>query len=429
MGKEGKTLKRRLTAAIFLIAAVSLLLSGVVGVFVFRDREIGAARESLEEMLALMDAQHYDTDPSALLEQFSKAAPEKRFTAITSDGTVVADTAVDPEGLEDHADRPEIIDALHTGYGEAIRASGTVGVRMLYVARQFTDGMVVRIAMPLSSVTSMMWRSMTGFLCACILALILALLLARKLAGRTAKPVEQAEVAIAEVDEKLQTSRSEFTANVTHELKTPLTSIKGFTDMILSGIVKDPEDERRFITMIGVEADRLIYLINDVLKLSELESVAISQPSESSEMFSVAQDVAELLRPTAENVTIEVEGTPCWANISAGRLREIVVNLVANAVKYNVPGGKVTVTVGHAQEGQVFLRVADTGIGIPEEAQPHVFERFYRVDKGRSKKAGGTGLGLAIVKHITALYGGTIELNSKVGEGTVITVTLPAAQE
>ena len=428
MEKGGAVLKRRLTAAIFLIAAVSLLLSGAVGIFTFREREIQTARESLVELLALMDAQSQDTDPAALLEQFSRAAPGKRFTAIAADGTVVADTAADPDGLEDHAGRPEIADAMSTGSGEAIRASGTVGVRMLYEARRFTDGMVVRVAMPLSSVTSMVWRSAAGFLCACVVALILAFLLARKLAGRTAKPVEQAEEAIAQVDEKLQSSRSEFTANVTHELKTPLTSIKGFADMISAGMVQNPEDEKRFITMIGVEADRMIQLINDVLKLSELESVAISQPNEAAELLSVARDVADLLRPTAEDVTISVEGPECRGNISPGRLREVILNLASNAVKYNVPGGSVTITVGAAENDRVFVRVADTGIGIPEEAQPHVFERFYRVDKGRSKKAGGTGLGLAIVKHITVLYGGTLDLKSKVGEGTTITVTLPAAR-
>ncbi len=428
MKKEGTLLKRRLTAAIFLIAAVSLLLSGAVGMFTFREQEIQAARESLADLLALMDAQSQETDPDALLEQFSQAVSGKRFTAIAADGTVVADTAADPDSLEDHTDRPEIADALRTGSGEAIRSSGTVGVRMLYEARRFTDGMVVRVAMPLSSVTSMVWRSAAGFLCACVLALVLAFLLARKLAGKTAEPVEQAEVAIAQVDEKLQSSRSEFTANVTHELKTPLTSIKGFADMLSAGMVQDPADEKRFITMIGVEADRLIQLINDVLKLSELESVAISQPEEAAELLSTARDVADLLRPTAGDVTLAVEGEECRGGISPGRLRELIVNLASNAVKYNVPGGRVTITVGRAERGRVFLRVADTGIGIPEEAQAHVFERFYRVDKGRSKKAGGTGLGLAIVKHITVLYGGTLELKSRVGEGAAITITLPAAR-
>ena len=429
MKQRGNPLKRRLTIWIFCIAALALFLSGAAGVITFREQELSSSRQTLEELLSLMDAQSQQTNPVALLEQFSKAAPEKRFTAVATDGTVMADTAVDPTEMEGHADRPEIIQALETGHGEAIRASDTVGIQMLYVARRFTDGVVVRIAMPLSSVTVLVWRSVAVFMLACAVALMLAFLLSRKLAGKTAEPVVQAQEAIAQVDERLQTSRSEFTANVTHELKTPLTSIKGFSDMLATDMVTDPEDRKRFITLIGVEADRLINLINDVLKVSELESVAIARPDEMAEMLSVVREVAGLLRPTAGDVSVTVTGSEQWANISPDRLRELVENLISNAVKYNVPGGSVTVTVGEgAKSGTVLLRVADTGIGIPEEAQPHVFERFYRVDKGRSKKAGGTGLGLAIVKHTTALYGGTIDLKSRVGEGTEITITLPEAK-
>ena len=428
MKETGNALKRRLTLAIFCITALALILSGLVGLGSFRNQELAAARSTLEELLSLMDAQSHDTDPEALLEQFSKAAPGKRFTVVGVDGTVVADTAADPSTLEGHANRPEIEEAMRTGHGEAIRSSDTVGVQMLYEARRFTDGMVVRVAMPLSSVTTMAWRTAAGFLIASAVALLLAFLLSRKLAGRAVEPVEQAEEAIAQVDEKLQSSRSEFTANVTHELKTPLTSIKGFADMITSGIVKDPEDQRRFISMIGVEADRMIQLINDILKLSELESVASSQSEEKAQMLSVVQEVAEFLRPTAGDIVIDVEGAECAANISPDRLKELAINLVANAIKYNVPGGSVMISVGERENNQVCLCVADTGIGIPEEAQPHVFERFYRADKGRSKKAGGTGLGLAIVKHITVLYGGTIDLESNVGKGTTITIRLPAAR-
>lgn len=429
MRKERVGLKHRLTISVFLITALALLLSESVGIYMFREREIRTSRENLTELLALMDAQSYDTDPIALSQQFSAVAGGKRFTVISADGAVLADTLADPGQLEDHGDRPEVLQALETGQGEAIRHSGTVGVQMIYEARRFTDGMVVRVAMPLSSVTSMVWRSMAAFAAAGVLALVLAFLLSRKLAGHAARPVERAQEAMAQVDEKLQSSRSEFTANVTHELKTPLTTIKGFSDMILSGMVTNPEDERRFITMISVEADRMIQLINDILKISELETVAISQPDESAALLADLMDVADLLRPTAGDVSITVEGEECLANIAPKRLRELTMNLMSNAVKYNVPGGKVMAQTGRAGEGQVFLRVSDTGIGIPEEAQNHVFERFYRVDKGRSKKAGGTGLGLSIVKHVVALYGGTIDLKSEVGKGTEITITLPAAKQ
>lgn len=429
MVQNGSKLKRRLTLAIFGITVLALLLAGAAGLHAFRNQELDAARETLEELLRLMDAQSQDTDPQGLLAQFSAAAPGKRFTAVMADGTVVADTAADPSALEGHAGRPEIEDALKTGRGEALRASDTVGVQMLYVARRFTDGMVVRVAMPLSSVTAVALRTALGFAAAAAVGMLLAFLLARRLAGSTVRPVTQAEQAIAQVDEKLQLSRSEFTANVTHELKTPLTSIKGLADMITSGIVAEEADRQRFIAMIGVEADRMIRLINDILKISELETVAAAPDGESAPMLRGAEEVAELLRPTAGDVEITVDGAECRAGLSAGRLRELLMNLMVNAVKYNVPDGRVQVTVGRAEQaGRVFLRVEDTGIGIPEEAQSHVFERFYRVDKGRSKKAGGTGLGLSIVKHITALYGGTIELSSTVGEGTTVTITLPEGE-
>lgn len=428
MGKDELHLKRRLTTAVFCITALCLILSGLVGIFVFREREIDTARQTLTETLALMDAQDPVTDPQALAQQFVAATVGKRLTVISPDGEVLVDTSADADAMEDHANRPEIAKALRDGQGEAIRISKTTGEQTVYVARRFADGVAVRVSMPLSSVMSMVWRSMAGFFCACLLALALAFLLSHKLAGHTAKPVERAQLAMAQVDEKLQTSRSEFTANVTHELKTPLTSIKGFSDMILSGMVRNPEDERRFITMISVEADRLIQLINDVLKISELETAAVSQPEEAAGVLTDLQAVADLLRPTAGDVTIAVEGTECEANISPARLRELTMNLMSNAVKYNVPGGSVTAATGYTEDGRVFLRVSDTGIGIPEEAKPHVFERFYRVDKGRSKKGGGTGLGLAIVKHVTALYGGVIELKSEVGKGTEITITLPAAR-
>ena len=428
MGKQDLRLKRRLTAAVFCITALCLFLSGAVGIVVFREREIETARQTLTETLALMDAQDPVTDPQALVRQFSTATEGKRLTVISADGEVLVDTKADADEMEDHASRPEIAEALQSGQGEAIRVSKTTGEQTVYVARRFADGVAVRVAMPLSSVMSMVWRSMAGFFCACLLALALAFLLSHKLAGHTAKPVERAQLAMAQVDEKLQTSRSEFTANVTHELKTPLTSIKGFSDMILSGMVRNPEDERRFITMISVEADRLIQLINDILKISELETAAVSRPEEAADVLTDLRDVADLLRPTAGDVTITVEGAQCEANISPARLRELTMNLMSNAVKYNVPGGSVIATAGPTEDGRVFLRVADTGIGIPEEAKPHVFERFYRVDKGRSKKGGGTGLGLAIVKHVAALYGGVIELKSEVGKGTEITVTLPAAR-
>lgn len=222
--------------------------------------------------------------------------------------------------------------------------------------------------------------------------------------------------------------RSEFTANVSHELKTPLTSIKGFTDMLASGMVGSVEDQKRFLTMIGVEVDRLIDLINDILKLSELESVAIEQCEESSDVLNAANEVSAFLDPVAKKagVAVSVSGEHVNAAIPLDRLKELLLNLMENGIKYNEPGGSVKASL-ETEEDFVRITVSDTGIGIPEESQSRVFERFYRVEKGRARKNGGTGLGLAIVKHIVVLYGGRMALQSELGKGSVFTVRLPRA--
>lgn len=241
-----------------------------------------------------------------------------------------------------------------------------------------------------------------------------------------------ASVLITDVTElkRAEGIRSEFTANVSHELKTPLTSIKGFTDMLASGIVVSPEDQKRFLTMISVEVDRLIDLINDILKVSELESVAIDQCEETSEPLAAANEVAAFLAPVAQKaqVAVQVKGEAFETAIPYARLKELLLNLMENGIKYNEPGGRVDVAL-EQEGGFARITVSDTGIGIPEECQARVFERFYRVDKGRARKNGGTGLGLAIVKHIVVLYGGRMALQSKLGEGSSFTIWLPLAEK
>ena len=222
--------------------------------------------------------------------------------------------------------------------------------------------------------------------------------------------------------EKREKLRREFTANVSHELKTPLTSILGISDMLKNGIVK-PDDIKDFGADINNEAERLISLVNDIIKLSELDEGAAGE-IETVDLYKTANEVAKSLAKVAEKrgVIITVEGES--AEITAGEslIFEMIYNLCDNAVKYNKEKGSVTVNVGN-KDGAAFVTVKDTGIGIAPEHTERVFERFYRVDKSRSKQSGGTGLGLSIVKHIAASFGGTITLNSTLGEGTEITVT------
>ncbi len=572
-------MKKRIIGATLLTVVFALLISNVVGVLMFRSREMDAARSTLQELLELMDAQSAITEPEALMEQFHAAAPDKRLTIIDTDGTVLADTGADASTLEDHNDRPEVAQAEATGWGEAVRRSDTLGTSMLYVAKRFADGMIGRAAMPLSSINSLAMTSVWGALIASAAALLLAFLLSRRTANRVVAPLSSVGTALqgvldgkkapglegpqaddelrpilryidklmdqlegyiqsitAERDKvslildcmdeglilldedgkvlainraartlfgfpegeqedgallltrsrrlreaihdcqekhssimldvdaltedarslrlfvspvsgrqyegqpvgtsilvsdvtelkKAEGIRSEFTANVSHELKTPLTSIKGFTDMLSSGMVTSPADQKRFITMIGVEVDRLIDLINDILKLSELESVAIDQTEERSAVLDAAHDTASLLEPTAKaaGVTLAVEGESVTVGVPMSRLKELLFNLMGNGIKYSENGGTVTTRV-RVEDGKAVISVEDHGIGIPEEDQSRVFERFYRVEKGRARKNGGTGLGLAIVKHITQLYGGTVGLESQVGKGSTFTVILP----
>ena len=420
-------MKKKLTISIFLIAALSVLISAVVGIWSFRRQEMDGARENLTELLTLMDAQNYETWTEELLAQFSKAAPEKRLTILSPDGTVLGDT--DKESRENHSTRPEVVEAKKNGVGEDVRRSATTGIYTIYVARVFTDGYIGRAAMALSTVDTLVAQTAVGLIAATVLSLLLAFVLARRLAVTTAKPVEEAEVAVRQVDETLQSARSEFTANVTHELKTPLTSIKGFTDMLSSGMVTKPEDRQRFLTMISVEVDRLSKLVDDILTVSELETVAGATGTERASLMTIAKEVQAVLQPQADQagVKFNVTGGEVEACIAPDRFKEVALNLMENAIKYNRKGGRVTVTV-EPSGGMAYFVVADTGIGIPEESQSRVFERFYRVDKGRSRAAGGTGLGLAIVKHIVALYGGHIKLASVVGSGTTVSVTLPLAK-
>lgn len=219
-------------------------------------------------------------------------------------------------------------------------------------------------------------------------------------------------------------NRREFTANVSHELKTPLQSIMGSAELLENGLVK-AEDMPRFVGQIRSEAARLVSLIEDIIRLSQLDEQT-ELPTETVDLYALAkEEIAPLARQAEEKrVTLSLTGAPVTVSGVRRLLCEILTNLCGNAIKYNVEGGSVTVTVRDGGENAI-LTVADTGIGIPEEAQPRVFERFYRVDKSRSKETGGTGLGLSIVKHAVQAMGGEIRLESAPGKGSTFTVVLP----
>mgnify|MGYP000272056343 CR=1 FL=1 len=222
--------------------------------------------------------------------------------------------------------------------------------------------------------------------------------------------------------------RRNFTANVSHELKTPITSISGYAEMMMTGLARS-EDLPLLAEKIYTEAQRLIALIDDIINLSRLDEGAVEAPAERVELLSAARRCAERLMDKAAScgVSVEVLGGEETVTGYAQLIDEMITNLCDNAIGYNVPGGSVRVTVSDAGENAV-ISVADTGIGIAPEHQSRIFERFYRVDKSHSKASGGTGLGLSIVKHAAAYHHGTVQLESQPGKGTTITVTIPRKQ-
>lgn len=230
-----------------------------------------------------------------------------------------------------------------------------------------------------------------------------------------------------DVTEEIQSEqiRRDFSANVSHELKTPLTTIKGFGELLENGIFTKEEDVEKYGGMIYRESERLLYLINDIIRLSQIEEQE-HVLSDKIDLLKIAYDVEEILRHKADNreVTMTVEGEPVQIYGNQSYITELFLNLMDNAVKYNHEGGSLNVKVG-IENGKAFAVFSDTGIGISDEHQSRVFERFYRVDKSRSKKIGGTGLGLSIVKHIVAYHSGEIQLESEPEKGTTITVKLP----
>ncbi len=227
---------------------------------------------------------------------------------------------------------------------------------------------------------------------------------------------------------RLEQVRTDFAANVSHELKTPLTSIKGFVETLQAGAINKPEMAQKFLNIIMLEADRLTRLINDILSISKLESGDDKVEMQSLQLNTMAADICDLLRMHAEQKSITVtctENAPqtlIWGN--PDRVKQMLINLIDNAIKYTLDGGSVTVAV-YKDDTTAYFSCSDTGIGIAEENIPRLFERFYRVDKGRSRSMGGTGLGLAIVKHIVMSMNGHIEVHSKLGEGTEFLISIP----
>lgn len=398
-----------------------------------------------------------------------------RMTVIDRDGRVVFDSVIPHDSLlalENHAFRPEVQAARMRGTGTDRRVSQTMGEEYVYVARRLAmpggsslAGGVLRLALPAADMAALNYQVqlvvwILGFIVVVIVAVV-----SIQVAGKITRPIQHiADTAAAitqgdlkaraeesggdeiaslaaginemartlgtdlERQRKLERVRTEFLGNVSHELRTPIFSIQGYLETLMDGAVDDPVVNREFLGKAHTHAERLNALLNDLIEISRIESGEMKMSFRWFALNQFLEAVEEDMRPLADrkqiSLSTEYPAVPdlrVWGD--RDRLKQVMVNLIENAVKYTEPGGSVRVGVV-LEPDQAAISVSDSGIGIPEEHHRRIFERFYRVDKDRSRDVGGTGLGLAIVKHIVEAHGGTIKVSSEPAKGSVFTFTV-----
>ena len=436
-------MKKRINTGFMLIAAIAIVVTAVCSMFLFYqilEEQIFDDLKANAHVVSVISPKELSKDITYSLENDGL-----RITCVDTDGTVLYDSMEDASSMENHKKRPEIAEAMKNGEGKSIRVSATSSKHTFYYALRKEDGSVVRVAKESGSIYHLV-STMSGLILAVgLMVFLMCVFYSYRLTRRLMAPIEKMADNIILVDEtevyeEMQPfismikkqhmdilnhaqMRQEFTANVSHELKTPLTAISGYAELIASGMTSG-EDTAHFANEIHKSAERLQYLINDIIKLSELDSDETKLEFEPLNLHELALNCQAMMELPAEKneVTIDVEGYAVEIQGNKNLIEELIYNLCSNAVRYNKRGGRVTLLTEREDGHPVFI-VKDTGIGIPKESQKRVFERFYRVDKSRSKSTGGTGLGLAIVKHIVAQHEAQISLESEVGVGTTIKVT------
>lgn len=399
--------------------------------------------------MGLLQQIYESSDPEDLngeLQSLNDLTEENlRITWVDADGTVLYDNDKDATLLENHKDRTEIQEAFKTGVGEEVRRSDTLDMDTYYYALKLEDGTVIRVATEARTILSIFLSSMPFIIWLVSAIILLCIWISYVLTKQLLIPIEKMAENLDDSSQEpaykelvpfadkirlqhenilsIAKSRQDFTASVSHELKTPLTAISGYAELIENHMAK-PNQEIYFASQIRKNADRLLALINDIIQLSELDHQEVIHEFAHVDLYEIAKECVQSLNVNAQrrNVEIIFSGMNCLVYGEKHMIREMIVNLIQNAIQYNNEGGKVLVYAGN-RNGRGYLRVEDNGIGISKEMQEHVFERFYRVDKSRSRETGGTGLGLAIVKHIVEIHGASIKLDSAPGRGTRISVS------
>ncbi|WP_281695149.1 sensor histidine kinase [Collinsella tanakaei] len=460
------SLSQRVFATLFIMAVAVIVVFTVAGTLYLQgnlaDSTHGELREETDVVAAALNQAN---DDHVLLDKIELG--DTRVTLVADDGTVLYDSDESPSDMANHADRPEIAEALADGDGISERSSSTMGETMLYNAVRLDDGSVIRLSKRQEGYISIFFTLLIPLLCLGAVAALLAWAAASREAKAIIAPLELVDLdhpkrnmenayqEMVPMLERIENQRQElkrqmrvladndrmrreFTANITHELKTPLTAISGYAELIGSGMVASEDDQRDFAMRIYKEAGRLTSLVNDILTLSNLDEAEHSADAAAASVLGTREpvdlprmldSVYQRLEGVAakQGVLLTVSSCPAVVEGVPRLLDELVYNLASNAIRYNKADGSVLLACGLNSDERPYIRVSDTGIGIAEEEREKIFERFYRVDKSRSKARGGTGLGLAIVKHAAVFHNAELNVESKLGEGTCITVTFPEA--
>ena len=436
-------LRNKIQKSMILVIATTLMIAYAMTTVVVYRQNVGLMEEEIRQ-----ESDYICTAISiagtSYLEEMDEVRENTRVTLIAEDGNVLYDSGdTDGSTLENHKDRPEVREALILGEGQDVRRSDTLDQEMFYYAVRIEDGSVLRVAKSMDNVLHTAFEVLPMMGLIAVIMLVFAFMLTKWQVKRLTRPINELKLEkpleneiyeeitplLNRIDEQnkekdaVANMRKEFSANVSHELKTPLTSISGYAEIMKNGMVR-PEDMKKFSERIYNEASRLITLVEDIIKLSKLDEGEIEIEKEDVDLYELTREICSRLSPQANtrNVHVEVTGEPVVYHGIRQVLDEMIYNICENAIKYNKNGGSLSVWVGNTLQGKKVI-VTDTGIGIPEDQQERIFERFYRVDKSHSKETGGTGLGLSIVKHGAMIHNAQIHVESEVGKGTKMEIT------
>jgi signal transduction histidine kinase len=474
---------KRFQLFVIVIVLISIFIVGMIGVFIMSQYADQANEQFLRSANDLFAKEvgrgiSYEDASATCLQIFGNTTDDFRITVVASDGTVLYDSIENATEMDNHLDRAEISDAIESkSVAVQKRYSRTIGADMLYLAiyHPETDTVIrssIQLTVSQQSIQRMQYVFVAIMAAAVVVIGTFGYFFSKRLSrplfelkkaaetvsasdytfrinatskddigavsaafNRMAEKLELEKHTLEANNERLadlQNMRSEFVANVSHELKTPLTSIRGFVDTLRNSENVDPAVQKRFLEIIDIEAQRLHQLINDILQLSEIERLQPDAEKEHFELCDLISETAILLKEKSEERGITIvfdacEDLPVLAD--RYRIKQILINLIDNAINYNRKDGMIWLSAKREPNSVIAIHVRDSGEGIPPEHLQRIFERFYRVDKSHSREVGGTGLGLSIVKHIAALYEGNAIAESQEGVGSLFIVRLKIADD